>query len=407
MTDDYSLFSTTRSIYSDVETRSAIGSLEYRYIGSQKLSVGAFVRYTANEQTVEDRLNPQYNVKAKAFIPGGGVTVSRKFTPITTFEFGYDLSGTMPIAQDLIPIINDRTPSDISIGNPNLKSNRLHRFSLDYKRIDKSSFSAKLSFEMTNNAIVRLMEFMPSDRDTVIYAVNAPADTVGKGYIPQRGAIVMRPENRSGGFVFSSQISYGVHIKHISSTFSTSLNYRFTKINAYDGKSDFIKNNNIGLDLSLSSTISKNIDFSVVYNVNYSIRSMNGSDSFTTLLNGAATRISYSFLKRMRFSAIGSWYHETRSDSRVPTAEYVNVNLDLGVYLNYKRNFMLSMRCDNLIDNGDGVNRYNTDTYYGWSDNEGFARFVSLKLSYKFNSMSKTPKLKKGEKTNSGGFFNK
>lgn len=301
-------------------------------------------------------------------------------------------------------MIRDDKPLSIDIGNPNLKNSLSNSFELSYENNKRGSFSASISLDITSNAIVNIIEFMPSDRDTVIDTTK-PSANDDQGYIPQRGAMVSRTENRSGEIKISSSIRYGLYIKPLASL-SLSFNYYYSKANAYDGMTDFIQNHGTRLNLSLVSNIAKNLDFNLLFSNDFSVRLMNGYDRYSVHTNGVSGQFSYSFFKIMNGGLSGIWYNQKQFNSNISANNSLQINATLGVYLNYGRNLLLSVNCHNLSNNKSGVLDLMTNTYFIHSISDGFGRYISAKLSYKFNSMNKKPKLKKSEKTNSGGFFN-
>lgn len=402
---DYSLFLKERSSDMKVDDKSYDTNLSYSFIGSKKLRINAEVGASYLEQEVADFLNPQYDVKNDDLMVNSDVKLFYKPTQYDNINLNYKSSGQTPGAQDLSPTINDNNAAQITIGNPNLKNSYDHRVNFRYSHTKKSSVSIFLSANWQTNAIVRLMEFMPANRDTVIYAVNYPADTVGKGYVPQRGAAVTRLENRSGTFRTTSRVEYSKRINSISSTISTSVGYDFIRMNLYDSSDEFTKTHQPNFTFFFMSNITKSLELKFGYSANYSVKLVPGSSNVEMFSQSVSGEFALQFLKIMRLTTSGAWSYTKQSSGYSPTNSVVNIDAGIGAYLDKNRSFLLSVNGKNLLDSSSGINDYMFDTYTMRSINDGFGRYVTIQVSYKFNSMQKIPKLRKGETTNSGKSF--
>ena len=125
------------------------------YTGSfSKWSVKAGLRYEHTDMGGKYKIGdyPDFTTVLNDIVPN--MAVSYNLADATSLRFAYQMRITRPDISQLNPYVNVLTPGQIQYGNPDLKSEKGHTFSLAYSNYEgKLSGSAKLTYRYVSNGV--------------------------------------------------------------------------------------------------------------------------------------------------------------------------------------------------------------------------------------------------------------
>ena len=125
----------------------------------KKLSARAGLRYERTMQHVEYVLKPEQNFKVNFndWVPSA--SIGYKLTDMSNMRFGYNMRIWRPSIWYLNPYVDDIDPTYVSMGNPNLESEKSHSFNLSYSNFtQKFNINLSLRYSFNNNGIERITE---------------------------------------------------------------------------------------------------------------------------------------------------------------------------------------------------------------------------------------------------------
>ncbi|MDX5477279.1 MAG: outer membrane beta-barrel protein [Cyclobacteriaceae bacterium] len=207
-------------------------------------------------------LEQTFNRSFSNFLPGLNAFY-RNQEKGTSFRLRYRTNTQEPSVNQLQNVINNQNPLQLSVGNPDLGQAFTHSVFTNFSKmnLEKSrTFFSFLFLSVTEDFI---------GNGTFV----AQTDTLVNGEVLLRpGAQISRPENLSGNLRSRLFVTYGTPIKKIRSQFNLNSSVSF---NRTPGLINGQKNMNDNLDLSqgftLTSNISKDVDFTLSTTGTYTI----------------------------------------------------------------------------------------------------------------------------------------
>lgn len=195
-----------------------------------------------------------FNRSFSNFLPGLNANY-RNQEKGTSFRLRYRTNTQEPSVNQLQNVINNQNPLQLSVGNPNLGQSFSHNAFINYSKINiakSKTFFTFLSLNLTEDFI---------GTNTFV----AQTDTlINNQVLLKPGGQISRPENFSGNFRSRLFVTYGTPIKSWKSQFNLNSSVSY---NRTPGMINGQKNANDNIDLSqgltLTSNISKDLDFSV------------------------------------------------------------------------------------------------------------------------------------------------
>ncbi len=133
----------------DQDIYAAYNSYQFK-LGSWTIKAGARWEMTSMKayfSSVGTVNIPAYN----RVIPA--IAVQKKLSNSTSINWGYTERISRPGIRQLNPFIDRQNPLSVSYGNPNLRPELNHTFSLGYSASGNGSFNAGLSYTFSNNSI--------------------------------------------------------------------------------------------------------------------------------------------------------------------------------------------------------------------------------------------------------------
>jgi len=207
-------------------------------------------------------LEQTFNRSFSNFLPGMNASY-RNQKKGTSLRLRYRTNTQEPAVNQLQNVINNQNPLQLSVGNPNLGQAFTHTVFTNYSKInlEKSrTFFTFLFLNVTEDFI---------GNNTFV----AQTDTLINGDVLLRpGGQISRPENLSGQFRSRLFVTYGTPIKKFKSQFNSnsSLSYNRTP-GMINGQKNFNDNIDLSQGVTLTSNISKDVDFTFSTTGTYTI----------------------------------------------------------------------------------------------------------------------------------------
>lgn len=140
----------------------------------KKLSMKLGVRYEHTLQDVEYKKGrgEDFTKNLDDVVPSA--SLGWKLTDLSNLRFGYNLRILRPGIYELNPYLDDSNPTSVSRGNPDLETEKNHRFTLSYSNFTQK-FNINMTFacSFTNNSIERVSYLMS---DTEIPGISNPSN---------------------------------------------------------------------------------------------------------------------------------------------------------------------------------------------------------------------------------------
>lgn len=180
-----------------------------------------------------------------------------------SFRFFYRSSTQLPAVNQLQNVLNNSNPLLLSVGNPDLRQSVRHGFFTRYSRSNtekSSTFFALLAASASEQFIAN---------STYLSGGGFPIfDEFGLN----PGVQISRPVNLNGAWDARTYITYGIPVKLIQSNVNFDLSGNYSNTPGLINEAvNYAQNSTIGAGLTLSSNISKTLDFSLSSRTNYNM----------------------------------------------------------------------------------------------------------------------------------------
>jgi len=286
------------------------------------------------------------------------------------------MAGEIPISPEKFrPIPDISNPLNISIGNPDLKQNFIHKSMISYSQTSPVNFSSLRIFT----------RFELSQNDIVTSTILALRDTIlPNGIKLIRGARLSKPVNLDGGVGGYLNANYSIPVETIKSNLNFSLDYQITK---RVGMLNEITNNtidqNFGFDFGIKTNLSDDFSFDIhTYN------------SYTKVSNNLLGSVKHGYFNQYTGAGfLGELFYGIKFTSKL--SYYYNGNLAEGVnpnkyYLScglYRKLFSqnqgeIRLSFFDILDNDNSVWRTTTNFYYEEKQTNSLGRYFVLAFKY-------------------------
>lgn len=243
---------------------------------NQILAHAAGLRYRYNTEKWEWMFGTNYQISSlysEQLFPRNVVASRDFYNWLPTAMFRYSFTKTanvrlfyrtnidLPTLSQLQNVIDNTNTLQLRAGNPNLGQSYTHRLGLRFR--DANIKKGTSSFVFVNLSLV--------DGQIANSTFIAPRDTIlPEGVALVRGAQLIRPVNVSGAYNFRTFGTYGFPLKALKSNLNVNVGYTFnnspTLINAVTNEA---RTHNVNAGLTVGSNISKELDFTLGYSLNY------------------------------------------------------------------------------------------------------------------------------------------
>ncbi len=183
------------------------------------------------------------------------------FSKTANMRLFYRTNIDLPTLSQLQNVVDNSNTLQLRAGNPNLGQAYTHRIGMRFR--DANVKKGTSSFVFVNLSLV--------DGQIANSTFIAPRDTLlPEGVVLVRGAQLIRPVNVAGAYNFRTFGTYGFPLKAIRSNLNVNVGYTFnnspTLINAVTNEA---RTHNLNTGFTLGSNISKDLDFTLGYSLNY------------------------------------------------------------------------------------------------------------------------------------------
>lgn len=243
---------------------------------NQILAHAAGLRYRYNTEKWEWMFGTNYQISSlysEQLFPRNVVASRDFYNWLPTAMFRYNFTKTanvrlfyrtnidLPTLSQLQNVIDNTNTLQLRAGNPNLGQSYTHRLGLRFR--DANIKKGTSSFVFVNLSLV--------DGQIANSTFISPRDTIlPEGVALVRGAQLIRPVNVSGAYNFRTFGTYGFPLKALKSNLNVNVGYTFnnspTLINAVTNEA---RTHNVNAGLTVGSNISKELDFTLGYSLNY------------------------------------------------------------------------------------------------------------------------------------------
>lgn len=183
------------------------------------------------------------------------------FNKTANMRLFYRTNIDLPTLSQLQNVVDNTNTLQLRAGNPGLGQAYTHRIGMRFR--DANVKKGTSSFVFVNLSLV--------DGQIANSTFIAPGDTLlPEGVALVRGAQLIRPVNVSGAYNFRTFGTYGFPVKALRSNLNLNVGYTFnnspTLINAVTNEA---RTHNVNVGLTVGSNISKDLDFTLGYSLNY------------------------------------------------------------------------------------------------------------------------------------------
>src|SRR5690606_12201034 len=238
-----------------------------------------------------------------SYLPSAGFTY--RFSRERNLQINYNTATNAPSINQLQDVINNQNTLNIRVGNADLKQEYGHRFSIQYRSVNKemsSNFAVNVNAEFSNNQIVN---------STTL----ASADTViGPGLLLGKGGRFTRPENVDGYYTFRANTMFGIPLKDLKMNLNFNTRVFHTRdVGLLNNEITYANSSGISQRVGINSRISQKLIFSLSYNGNYSMvrNNLNPDLSYNFYNQNIRNDFTYIFWKGVRTSSTFSYNYNT------------------------------------------------------------------------------------------------
>lgn len=294
LTDSYTLMDTALSNqFNNTYLTNKVG-IAYRY-NNKKLNWTIGV--TGQDALLRsEQITPNtITVNKNFFSVLPNMELNYKFSKTENLRFFYRTSTNPPSITQLQNVIDNSNSLILTSGNPSLKQTFSQSIGLRYGRANTEKATNLFVFANATNTINYIANSTTIfTRDTVVNEIKATA-----------GTQFIQPTNLNGYWNVRTFITYGFPITKIKTNMNVNGGFVYSRTPTLINN---VRNNSnsyaFNAGLSLSSNISKKIDFTISYNANYTIvkNSLQQQNNNNYFNHTASARFNYQFWKGFVFN---------------------------------------------------------------------------------------------------------
>ncbi len=262
-------------------------------------------------------------------------------------------------------------------------TNRLHAFYINSDVARGQTFTVMLGAEYTSDYIGDSIVTYDSSRPFVI-----PNSTT----LLQPGQRYAKYANIGSSWSVRAGLSYGLPVKFLGSNLNFNVGVTFAQTpNIVDGARFMRSENYFDGGVQLSSNISENVDFTLMYNGSYNIAGgiSNGVRSSDRFVNQyASASIKWVIWKGITFTGNAS-YTQYRGITERYDEQYVLCNLYVGKKIFRNQLGEISIGVNDLFNQNTSFRRTVQSSYIRNSTNLAIGRYVSLQFVYNLRNFGR------------------
>lgn len=297
----------------------------------------------------------------------------------------YRTNTSAPSISQLQKVVDVSNIRVYSTGNENLEQSYSHDFHL---------FFAKNNIE-TSRAIFFMGGFTATNNYIATSSVIASKDSIiDQGILLPAGTQFNKPVNMDGYFSLRAHVTLSTPVSWLGSNLNFNVG---TNINSrpslYNGRKVSSDTYNLTSGLTLGSSFSENIDFTLSYNGGYNIvkSTAAASSDYNYYNHTASANVNTLFWRRLVLTTSVS-HTMTSGMGEDYDQNYVMWNAAVGYKVFKDRRGEFRLRVNDILDNNQSVNRSIQDAYVQTSTTDVLRQYAMLTFTYKFKPKGNAPK---------------
>lgn len=357
------------------------GGLDYTYNIKEGSSISAELEYQqAQLQAVQTFPNQITTPRTFSnFMPG--LSVRYKFTEKSNIRMRYRTRTNAPSVSQLQNLTNNSNPMQLSTGNPTLVQ--------EYTNLIFSRFMIANPQKARNTFIM----FMAQNTHNYIGTSTtiATADTSVNNIALRRGSQLTMPVNLSGYWNVRSFLMYSLPAKFIKSNINTMTGVTYARTpSLINNRQNLSHATTLTEGVTLSSNVSKEIDFTVSYSANYNIvkNTIRPELDNNYFYHTAGAKLNWIFLKSIVFQteATQTLYSGLSGGFN---QNYLLWNAAIGKKFMKGNAGEIKLSVFDLLNQNNSISRTVTETYLEDTRSQVLNRYFLLTFTYTFKKFKK------------------
>jgi hypothetical protein len=363
--------------------------LAYRF-NNTKLQLMAGANYQLAALTSEQHFPYMYDLKRNYENILPSAMLRYNFNSKKSLRMMYRTQTTQPAIDQLQNVLNNSNPTQLSIGNPDLKQNYENTLFIRYASSNTekaTSFFAMIAGTLTDNYIANSV-------------FTASKDTSRNGIVLLRGTQITKPVNVNGYMNLRSFITYGLPFSIIKSNLNFNANASYVRTpGIVNDVMNYSNAQTYGGGITLSSNISKQIDFTLSTNFSYSTveNTINQKLNTEYYNQNSKLKLNMIFLKSMVISTdLTHQYYKGLSAGF--NQNYLLWNAALGYKFMKDQKAEIRLSVNDILEQNTSITRNTTETYLEDIQTNLLQRYFMLTFIYNikvFNKPAEDKSLKK------------
>lgn len=375
---------TTSNLFDRDQTRH-VGTVGYNWVEKDRMTLNASLSYQYSllndDETYPHPLNNRYDFDA--WLPR--VRFEWKPTRLQSLNIEYRRSASTPNVNQLQDVLDISNPLQVYVGNPNLKQSYTDRLQVRYNiaNTEKSTNFHLFAFAtLTQDYIANHRRYLTEDEEH-------------NGITVVKGAQLSSPVNLNGYVSANLFGIYSFRVNPIRSNMNIGFRYQYAQTPSME---DYVKylshSNRLGLNLSLTSNISENVDFTLAYRPSLNFTTSRQKDNGTQRMNRTFDRYVGSDLagflniflwKGLFINADATWRNSFGTQASY-SQHYALVNAGIGYkFLKYRQAEVRIAGYD-LLNQNRAFRQSSNDTYTQTTLSNVLKRYFMVSLTYKFDT---------------------
>lgn len=377
ISDSYSLFDSSLSnTFKSVYTTQSVG-LGYRFQKGKmmwSISVNAQEAILNNQQKFPQSYT--LNRRFTSFLPSGFMMY--RIDNKRNLRMFFRSWNNAPSVDQLQDVLNKTNLTQLSTGNANLDQDTRTFGVIRYSSVNttnNTSFFAVLRTTYTNNYIAN-SSFV------------SKTDTVYKGIPLIAGARLSSPVNLNGYYNVSGLVSYGFPFKLIKSNINLNLNAGITRTpSIVNDLKNFATTPTAGLGIVLSSNISKNFDFTLSTQTNYSEQNNSAQPQLNLAYINQENKVKFNLMPWKKLVLSTEFTQFIYNGINDPLSQNILLwNAGIGYKFMMKDAAEIRLTAFDILNQNQSIARNLTDTYTEDVYTNILRQYVMLNFSWKFST---------------------
>lgn len=298
----------------------------------------------------------------------------------------------LPRIEQMQNVVDDSSPSNLRIGNPDLKEGYRHSLTAFYNgtNIKKSTnLTLTLSAATISNFIASSIESLPADRDTTIYLTEQDRINQTNGYeVKVRGAFVNRYLNLDGYINTRASATYSFAIKSIKSNMNISADYNYIRTPSVYTTLNYANIQSGGVRIGLTSNISQNVDFNFYSSTAFNATNNTSKANSSYINQNIYLSTNIIFWKNFVFNSLFTWRYYNSSIASQGSSSYYLWNVGLGKKVFRRNNGEFRITAYDLLNQNKNLTHYVRNNAIEDVRTNTIGRYILARFSYRFNSMT-------------------